>query len=130
MSAKDSRKRLSDAIDRLSGLVDDGALLAATSPDALIHAVCDALEAERGRVGSLLCEIDDWKSASGLIDSSGDPDGIAPRHLEADIAARDREAERLRGAIRLAMSNIPGIPMFDSVKREITAAMGSEVCSE
>ncbi len=43
----------------------------------------DKLKAENER---LLEKIDEWKDATGLIDSSGDPGGIEPRHLRDEVS--------------------------------------------
>jgi len=52
----------------------------------------EALVAERDALAE---QIDDWKCASGLITSAGDPADIEPRHIEADL----REREIVRDAL-------------------------------
>jgi hypothetical protein len=49
----------------------------------------------RQRLADCLERIDEWKSASGLITSAGDPADIEPEHLEADLREREREAADL-----------------------------------
>jgi len=47
-----------------------------------------------------------WKLASGLIDGAGDPDGVKPEHLDADLRERDREREQLRCGLAWAMTSV------------------------
>ena len=46
----------------------------------------------RSQVWALKEQIDEWKSATTLIDGAGDPDGIEPRHLAALIHRLDKSA--------------------------------------
>lgn len=40
---------------------------------------------QKDRELSLLAEIEQWKDATGLMDSSGDPDGVTPEDLRNEI---------------------------------------------
>lgn len=46
-SRAERRARLSEAIDRLAALIEDGELLAAADPAALLHAAADLIERRR-----------------------------------------------------------------------------------
>lgn len=51
------------------------------------------------QVADLQQKVCDWQAASGLESGSGDPDGIEPHHLEADIRKRDAEVSALQARV-------------------------------
>lgn len=57
-----------------------------------------ALAAKDAEIARLEAKIDEWKDASMLIDSGGDPSGIEPRDLEKELQDRDAEIAELRRA--------------------------------
>lgn len=75
-------------------------LAAATQTIASLQAkaIVDEAIVER-----LSAQRDDWKSASGLI-IGGDPDGIEPHHLEADLRKRDAECVALKEGMVVALT--------------------------
>lgn len=51
------------------------------------------------QVADLQQKVCDWQAASGLESGSGDPDGIEPHHLEADLRKRDAEVSALQAKV-------------------------------
>mgnify|MGYP001102788278 CR=1 FL=1 len=112
---------MSDETKRGATIVDVGAILAehdererrevrqrskvppTPSPYATALALGDEVDQLRTDLDEARAEVERWKSASGLIDGSGDPDGVTPeamrRYWEQVEAERDEaraEVKRLR----------------------------------
>jgi hypothetical protein len=73
--------------------------------------------------------IDEWKASAMLDDGAGDPDGIKPRHNEAQITAH-REALRKIEEHHVALNAKIGRPESHSttlnIIRALDAALGAE----
>ena len=93
--------------------------------------IASHLQEARREILTLLEEIDDWKCASMLEGSSGDPADIEPRHVEAHItdlrrtnAKQAEEIERLGGVIeQMGLAAIEANTRLEARNAELVEAL-------
>lgn len=97
LEVDDALHTLSDRV--MHDVVNEGRDPLGTVGGALAILLLAVAKGTDARVVELLAEVDAWKTASGLEDGRGDPDGITPQHLESYLARLTTAAEAALGAL-------------------------------
>lgn len=75
--------------------------------DARTIELAETLASLREQVRTLTAQVEDWKSAA-MLDVGGDPDGVTPDMLRADLVKRDAEVRTLAADNAALMTALNG----------------------